>query len=116
MNFVSSLEKINFGEALLFMVIGMLIIIAVLSLLVGLLYIIRYAVAAIEKPKKTKESAKSEIGNDNGKPAVEVVLSEETDEEVVAAITAAITCILQGERGDETVVAPFVIKKIKHIR
>ncbi len=101
----SSLENISFPEALLFMVIGMLIIIAVLSILVGLLYIIRYVVKLIEKePKKTQNT--SEVPQTN---------IDNEDEEVVAAITAAITAIMQEENGGETVVAPFKIKKIKHI-
>lgn len=104
---ISSLEKIGFGEALLFMLIGMAIIIAVLSLLVGLLYIIRYAVAAIEKPKKAKAESSAPVQTEQSET--------ENDEETVAAITAAITCILQSEQKDETVVAPFIIKKIKHI-
>ena len=100
---ISALEDIGFGEAILFMVIGMLIIMAVLSLLVGLLYVIRYFVAAIERPKKAKST-------ENLQPTEANI---ETNEEVVAAITAAITCILQSETKDETVVPPFIIKKIK---
>ena len=106
-NLFSAIEELNFGEALIIVVAGMLIILAVLAVLVGLLYVIRYVVQAIEKePSKATvtETAKAEI--------VE-------DEETVAAITAAITCILQEEaqnEGNDAIVAPFVIKKIKHIR
>lgn len=103
-NLISSLENIGFGEAMLFMVIGMLIILLVLSLLVGCLYIIRFAVVAIEKPKKSVTPTEQ----------IPVSAEIEADEEVVAAITAAITCILQSESKDNTVVAPFKIKKIKH--
>lgn len=107
MDFIlSSFDNINFGEALLFMVIGMVIIIAVLSILVGLLYAIRYIVAAIEKPKKTKQQVDEPV------PVEDV---DVTDEETVAAVTAAIMCILQEEQKDGTVVPPFKIKKIKHI-
>lgn len=107
MNFllISSLENISFGEAMLFMVIGMLIIIAVLSILVGLLYVIRYVVEAMEKNRKqekaTVETPRTDIETD--------------DDEVIAAITAAIICIMQNEIGGEVPVAPFKIKKIKHI-
>ena len=112
MNFlISSLENISFGEALLFMVIGMLIIIAVLSILVGLLYVIRFVVEAIEKKPKT--SACEQTAQ---LPSEPLPKAEEYDEEVVAAITAAVTCVLQSESGDKGApVAPFRIKKIKHI-
>ncbi len=104
---ISSLENISIGEALLFMVIGMAIIIAVLSLLVGLLYIIRFTVEAIEKkPQKTQKADETPV------TAVEASADED---EVIAAITAAITCVLQSENGGEVPVAPFKIKKIKHI-
>ncbi len=101
---LSAIDKLNFGEALLILVLGMLIILAVLSILIGLLYIINAVIRRIEKPKK--EPAKT-ADNHAAEPV-------EYDEEVVAAITAAVTCIMQEERG-ETVIAPFKIKKIKHI-
>lgn len=108
-NLFSAITELNFGEALIVVVAGMLIILAVLSILVGLLYIIRYAVGAIEKPKKTKA-----VTTENKEATTPAAIEE--DEEVVAAITAAITCILQEEANGETIVAPFKIKKIKHIR
>ncbi|MCH5163886.1 MAG: OadG family protein [Clostridiales bacterium] len=108
-NLFSAITELNFGEALIVVVAGMLIILAVLSILVGLLYIIRYAVGAVEKPKKVKSSTP-----ENKEAQVQSAIEE--DEEVVAAITAAITCILQEENNGETIVAPFKIKKIKHIR
>ena len=108
-NLFSAITELNFGEALIVVVAGMLIILAVLSVLVGLLYIIRYVVNATEKPKKAKA-----VTSESQKPQVQAAIEE--DEEVVAAITAAITCILQEENNGETIVAPFKIKKIKHIR
>ncbi len=102
---LSAIEKLNFGEALLILVLGMLIILAVLSILIGLLYINNAVIRKIEKQPK-KQPAKAADNH-----AAESV---EDDEEVIAAVTAAITCIMQEERG-ETVIAPFKIKKIKHI-
>ena len=108
MNLISAIDDLNFGEALVILVVGMLVIMAVLSVLIGLLYIIRYAVNALEKPKKVKATEAAAT------PSEEIV----EDEETVAAITAAISCILQEESNVEGTapVAPFVIKKIKHIR
>ena len=113
MGILSAMDNINFGGAVVILVIGMLIILAVLSILVGLLYAIRYVVQAIEreKPAKKNKQAATEA------PAAQAEIVE--DEETVAAITAAITVMLSEEaanEGSENVVAPFKIKKIKHIR
>lgn len=107
-NIISAITELNFGEALIILLVGILVVFAVLAVMIGFLYIIRYIVNGTDKPKAEK---------------AKVVPSEliqtakvEDDEEVVAAITAAVTCILQEEANkDGTVVAPFRIKKIKHI-
>ncbi len=107
MDIISAIKELNFGEALLILVIGMVTIMVVLSLLIGCLYICKAVVKAIESGGKKKGSAT------DTKPVEQQTLE---DEELVAAITAAITCIMQEENKTETVEAPFRIKKIKHIR
>lgn len=106
-NLISAIEELNFGEAVLVLLVGMGIILVVLSVLVGLLYIIRFVVRAIEKPKTAKQV--TPVAGGDEQKFVE-------DEETIAAITAAITCILNEEAKEGEIVAPFKIKKIKHIR
>ena len=100
---------ITVGEVVVDFFLGMVVVIGVLAILVGLLYVVRFAIQAIERPKKAKAT---ETPKANAAP---LPVTDE-DEEVVAAITAAITCILSEEANGETVVAPFRIKKIKQIR
>lgn len=108
MNFISAVEIETFGEALIVLVIGMAVIFGVLTVLIGLLHVIRVAIGIIEKPKQAPAA-----------PTATQAAEIQEDEETVAAITAAITCILmdeaQSEGNDEPVVAPFRIKKIKQI-
>lgn len=106
MNFISAIESLTFGESLIILLIGMIIIFLTLAVLIGCLVIIRYIVNAIERVNVV--SAPQE-------QATKVVVEIEEDEETVAAITAAITCILSEENKGSDIVAPFRIKKIKQI-
>ena len=106
MNFISAIESLTFGESLIILLLGMGVIFLTLTVLIGCLYLIRYVVGLIEKPRTvavTKEEA------------TKVNAEIEEDEETVAAITAAITCILSEENKGSDIVAPFRIKKIKQI-
>ncbi|MBE5730607.1 MAG: hypothetical protein E7350_01480 [Clostridiales bacterium] len=108
-NFISAVEgELTFLDAVIVLAIGMAVIFVTLTVLIGLLHVIRLVVSAIEKPKQAPAA-----------PTASQTAEIQEDEETVAAITAAITCILmdeaQSEGNDEPVVAPFRIKKIKHI-
>lgn len=97
-----SAKDMTLGEGALYAVIGFIIVLAVLALLVGIFYLSGYIFQS-KLFNKQKEQA----------PAVAVQPSdegeEETDEQLVAVITAAVMCMLQEESGE----APeFVIKRI----
>lgn len=113
-NLFGEITELGFGDALLILLIGMAMIFLVLTLLVGYLYLGKYVIGSIEKKSKAKEAQKKQLPEH--KQGAEA--SDEDDDEVVAAITAAITAILieEANAGEADVVAPFKIKKIKHIR
>ncbi|MDE6200875.1 MAG: OadG family protein [Clostridiales bacterium] len=97
-----SAEKISLAEGALYAVIGFVIVLAVLALLVGIFYLSGFIFQSklFNKQKVTKPVAPQPQSND-----------DETDEQLVAAITAAIACVLESESQDGE--APeFVIKRI----
>ena len=98
-----SAKSYSLGEGALFSLVGFIIVLLVLALLVGIFYLSGFIFQskAFNKPKK-----------DKAKPTTAQKDDVEEDEEVVAAITAAITCILSSESGDD-VPPEFVIKRIK---
>lgn len=95
-----SAKELSLGEGALYALIGFLIVLLVLALLVGIFYLSGF----IFKSKlfnKQKETVAVVEQPDDGE--------EETDEQLVAVITAAVMCMLQEESGE----APeFVIKRI----
>ncbi|MDE5562153.1 MAG: OadG family protein [Clostridiales bacterium] len=97
-----SAEKITLAEGALYSVIGFIIVLVVLALLVGIFYLSGFVFQskAFNKQKPTKPAATQSKSND-----------DETDEQLVAAITAAITCVLQAE-SDDGEAPEFVIKRI----
>ena len=95
-----SAEKVSLGEGALYAVIGFVIVLVVLALLVGIFYLSGIIFQSKLFNKQKKESPVK----------VQQTVDDETDEQLVAAITAAITCVLAEESQGE---APeFVIKRI----
>ena len=91
MNFISAVEgELTFGDAAIVLAIGMAVIFITLTVLIGLLYVIKLVVGAIEKPKQVPAA-----------PTATQAAEIQEDEETVAAITAAITCILMDEAQNE---------------
>lgn len=97
--------KYTLGEGALLALVGFIIVLLVLALFVGIFILSGMIFKKMDEKKATKPSA----------PAASTVAeSEDGDEEVVAAITAAISCILSEESGEQ---APdFVIKRVKRIK
>lgn len=102
-----SVSDINFGDSLLVLVIGMLIIFAVLAVLV-------LTVLAYVKFFKMMDARKGVVEK---KPSVvpqapvQAVAQHSDDAELVAAITAAISLVLASE-SETGEVAPFRVKSI----
>ncbi len=98
-------SDIGYGEAALYALVGFCIVILVLALLVGIFYLsgFLFRTKALSK-EKLFERKKPE-------PQVAEDGETETDEQTVAAITAAISVILSGETESEAV-PEFVIRRI----
>lgn len=92
-------------EAALIAVLGIVFVIAVLLVLIGLLMLFNVIFRAIEKKTVKQPAAVA--------PA-EVAPSASEDEETVAAIVAAVSCILQEESEDGQPV-PFTVRRIKQV-
>lgn len=89
------------GMAALYALIGFIIVLAVLAVLVGIFYLL----GAVFNSKKLKGKSAKQA------PATTAVASADDEEELIAAITAAVTAVLSEESGD---VAPeFVIRRVK---
>ena len=103
----SFIEGYSVGDFALYSVVGLLIVILALALLVFLITMISKALnlEAFNGKKKEKPSAPT------GSPASETVACG-GDEELVAAITAAVYAFYEAEE-NETVPVPFVIKSIR---
>ncbi|MDE6028908.1 MAG: OadG family protein [Clostridiales bacterium] len=100
--FLLSAGKITLAEGALYAVIGFVIVLIVLALLVGIFYLSGFIFQS--KPFNKQKAKKSAVTQPQS-------TDDETDEQLVAAITAAITCVLQSESQDGE--APeFVIKRI----
>lgn len=98
-----SASDISLGEGALYSVIGFIIVLLVLALLVGIFYLSGYIFQSKLFNKKKEEKSQSADRH-------AVSAEDETDEQLVAAITAAIACVLQEENGGD---APeFIIKRI----
>ena len=102
-------QKIGAGKAALIALIGFLIVFLVLAVLVLLLMLFKFLFGLkINFKKKNKTDEISEEATQ---------VNVDSDEETVAAITAAIACMLEAEKGEgEEQAAPFVIRKIKRIK
>lgn len=101
--YLLSAEKVSLAEGALYSVIGFVIVLLVLALLVGIFYLSGFIFQSKlfnKQKQQTKPAATQPQSGD-----------DETDEQLVAAITAAIACVLQTESQDGE--APeFVIKRI----
>ena len=104
---------VSFGDSLIVLLLGMAIVMAVLAVIIGLIKIIKLVLDAIEGNKKAEQVTAAVTQSE---PQKQQTVQE--DEETVAAIAAAISCMLESEKQGATadVTAPFVIKKIKRIR
>lgn len=101
-NLFLSATELTLGEGALYSLVGLIIVLIVLALLVGIFYLSGYLFGSelFRNNKKTNAAHNA---------AVRFALDD--DDELTAAITAAIFCILSAENGG----APpeFVIKRIK---
>ncbi len=94
----------SIGSAALYALIGFLIVIAVLALLVGIFYLTGFIF-------KSKAFSRDKLFERKKKPtAASETPSAQSDDELAAAITAAVMCMLESE-GDD-VKPDFVIRRI----
>ena len=98
-------SDMGLGDAALYAIVGFIIVLAVLALLVGIFYLSGFLF-------RTKALGKENLF-ERKKPAPQAdEIVEEDDEELVAAITAAISVVLAGESGEPDAVPEFVIRRI----
>lgn len=97
-----SLLSMNLGDGALYSLIGFIIVLLVLALLVGVFYLSGFIFQSktFNKPKVDHVAVTQEQPENSD------------DEELVAAITAAISCVLQSEAGGDSEPPEFVIKRI----
>ena len=104
--------SMSWGEKLstsgLTFVVGMVLTFVILALLVGLVFLCRVIVAAIERGRESRSGKKAE-NLSVSEPQQE---EEDFDAETVAAITAAVSCCLAAESEDGKP-APFRIRAIR---
>lgn len=95
----------SIGSAALYALIGFLIVVAVLALLVGIFYLTGFIF-------KSKAFSRDKLFERKKKPkaASETSPAQSDDDELAAAITAAVMCMLESE-GDD-VKPDFVIRRI----
>lgn len=99
---------IHFADSLLVFLIGMLVIFAALAILVGVVVGYSSAFRAADKAIAKRKGGKAPApAAEAPAPAPASGISEET----VAAITAAIACVLTAEAADGEV-PPFLVKSI----
>lgn len=101
--YLLSAEKVTLGEGALYSVIGFVIVLLVLALLVGIFYLSGFIFQSKPFNKQKKDSPPAAPQQQS--------VDDETDEQLVAAITAAIACVLQSEY-DSGEAPEFVIKRI----
>lgn len=99
------MEKLLF--ALSVMVIGMLVVFAGLIILIGFIKLLTLITARTARESKKEAAANPNLEPVNT-PAAAPALPEGVSAEVIAAITAAIASIWQGEGG-------FVVRHVKRI-
>lgn len=98
-------SDVPIGEAAVYALIGLIIVIAVLALLVGIFYLsgMLFKSKLFDKTKKDEKKVVSAQASDD----------EENDEELLAVITAAISAAIDSESQDGEAKPEFVIRRIK---
>ena len=100
-----SASDVKLMDAFLYALVGFIIVLAVLALLVGIFYLTGFIF-------RTKAMSKEKLFERKKRDKVVATASdgEQDDEELVAAITAAISCMLESETPE--VKPDFVIRRI----
>ncbi len=99
-----SASDMNLLDAFLYAIVGFAIVLAVLALLVGIFYLSGFLF-------KSKLLGREKLFERKKKKSSDVVSAQEDDGELVAAITAAISVVLESE-SDGDVKPEFVIRRI----
>ena len=107
-----SASDTSLGSGAIYAVVGFFIVLAVLALLVGIFYL-----SGIIFKTKAMSGDKLFDFKKKGEPAEPEIIAEEPvntedDGEIVAAITAAIAAILDGEGSSNGASPEFVIRRI----
>ncbi len=102
--------KTNWVDGFVVFFLGLITIFVVLIVLI-LFFMLLKLFSGQKKASKDKDNKKPAPAVE---PVAQTAREEACDEEIVAAITAAIACVIANESQDGEP-APFVIKKIRHI-
>jgi len=102
-------KPVKNSEGFIVFFMGLLVIFAVLTILILFFMTLKLLNGSGKKSQKA-QAPKTPVIEVAPQPTVVV----ENDDEIVAAITAAISCVLSAETKSGEV-TPFVIKKIRHI-
>lgn len=104
-NFLSATDM-SLGDAALYSVVGFAIVLGVLAILVGIFYLsgFLFRTKTLSKEKLFERKKKPQVSDDTE--------PQEDDDELVAAITAAISVVLSQESGESEAVPEFVIRRI----
>ncbi|MCI8612888.1 MAG: hypothetical protein HFE48_04215 [Clostridia bacterium] len=97
-------SDMSLGKAALIAVLGISVVLVILLVLVGLLTVFEKIFSSLSK----KSEAKSK------QTANAVSAEDESDEETVAAIVAAVTMLYAEDCGEDSV-PPFVVRRIKQV-
>ncbi len=102
-----SASDYKLSDGALYALIGFIIVLLVLALLVGIFYLTGFLFRHTPLGKEKLFERKK------GRSEVSPTSHEESDDEIIAAITAAITAIYESESDGGEVVPGFVIRHIK---
>lgn len=105
----------NWGEVLSVVVVGMVVVFLALIILIVAVNVMGWIFKGINGSKKNKITAKeaNEPAKNTAAPTMDAKASEGgISGDIVAAITAAIACVLSSEGNTK----PFTVKSIKRVR
>lgn len=104
-----SASDYSLGDGALYSVVGFIIVLAVLALLVGIFYLTGF----LFQTKFLSKENLFERKNKKTPKETASVADEQSDDEIVAAITAAIAAVYADEASEGEEIPEFVIRRIK---
>ena len=110
-SFISASDY-SLGDGALYSVVGFIVVLVVLALLVGIFYLtgFLFKTKALSKENLFERKSKKPETTEQEKPTA---AKEQSDDELVAVITAAIAAVYASETCEGEDVPEFVIRRIK---